>query len=33
MTVPPYACAYVVTLAVAWSADRYNAYVFFHPVL
>lgn len=25
MTVPPYAVAYVVTLAVAWSADRHNA--------
>jgi hypothetical protein len=25
MTVPPYAVAYVVTVAVAWSADRYNA--------
>ncbi|KAG9250115.1 major facilitator superfamily domain-containing protein [Emericellopsis atlantica] len=24
MTVPPYAAAYVVTLATAWSADRYN---------
>ncbi|TPX13849.1 uncharacterized protein E0L32_005793 [Thyridium curvatum] len=25
MTVPPYAVAYVVTLAVSWSADRHNA--------
>ncbi|EFW99572.1 major facilitator superfamily transporter [Grosmannia clavigera kw1407] len=25
MTVPPYAAAYVVTLLVAWSADRFNA--------
>ncbi|KAG6001239.1 hypothetical protein E4U43_001375 [Claviceps pusilla] len=25
MTVPPYAVAYVVTLTVSWSADRYNA--------
>ncbi|KAJ4247684.1 hypothetical protein NW757_008842 [Fusarium falciforme] len=25
MTVPPYAAAYVVTLLVSWSADRYNA--------
>ncbi|KAF2087779.1 MFS general substrate transporter [Saccharata proteae CBS 121410] len=25
MTVPPYAVAYVVTIAAAWSADRYNA--------
>lgn len=25
MTVPPYAVAYVVTLAVSWSADHYNA--------
>lgn len=25
MTVPPYAVAYVVTLAVSWSADRFNA--------
>ncbi|KAK5114844.1 hypothetical protein LTR62_002001 [Meristemomyces frigidus] len=25
MTVPPYAVAYVVTLAVAWSADHFNA--------
>ncbi|KAF4464139.1 tartrate transporter [Fusarium albosuccineum] len=25
MTVPPYAVAYVVTLLVSWSADRYNA--------
>lgn len=24
MTVPPYAVAYVVTLAVAWSADHFN---------
>lgn len=27
MTVPPYAAAYVVTLLVSWSADRYNALV------
>lgn len=27
MTVPPYAVAYVVTVAVAWSADHFNAYV------
>lgn len=27
MTVPPYAVAYVVTLAVSWSADHFNAYV------
>ena len=26
MTVPPYAVAYVVTLAVAWSADHFNRY-------
>ncbi|RMY83921.1 hypothetical protein D0862_11563 [Hortaea werneckii] len=25
MTVPPYACAYVVTIANSWSADHYNA--------
>ncbi|RGP67116.1 hypothetical protein FSPOR_6172 [Fusarium sporotrichioides] len=25
MTVPPYAAAYVVTLLVSWSADKYNA--------
>ncbi|KAJ7321217.1 putative MFS transporter [Mycena albidolilacea] len=25
MTVPPYAVAYVVTVATSWSADRYNA--------
>lgn len=25
MTVPPYAVAYVVTVAVAWSADHFNA--------
>ncbi|KAJ7607479.1 major facilitator superfamily domain-containing protein, partial [Roridomyces roridus] len=25
MTVPPYAAAYVVTIAVAWSADHFNA--------
>jgi hypothetical protein len=25
MTVPPYACAYVVTIIVAWSADHFNA--------
>jgi hypothetical protein len=25
MTVPPYATAYVVTIAVAWSADHFNA--------
>ncbi|CAH0046289.1 unnamed protein product [Clonostachys solani] len=25
MTVPPYACAYVVTLAASWSADHFNA--------
>jgi hypothetical protein len=24
MTVPPYAVAYVVTVAVAWSADYFN---------
>jgi hypothetical protein len=28
MTVPPYAVAYVVTLAVSWSADHFNAYVY-----
>jgi hypothetical protein len=28
MTVPPYAVAYVVTLAVSWSADRFDACVF-----
>lgn len=27
MTVPPYAVAYVVTLAVSWSADYFNAFV------
>lgn len=27
MTVPPYAVAYVVTIAVSWSADHFNAYV------
>lgn len=27
MTVPPYAVAYVVTLAVAWSADYTNTLV------
>ena len=27
MTVPPYAAAYVVTLLVSWSADKYNAWV------
>lgn len=27
MTVPPYAVAYVVTVAVSWSADHFNAYV------
>lgn len=27
MTVPPYAVAYVVTVAVAGSADYFNAYV------
>ncbi|KND87155.1 putative transporter, partial [Tolypocladium ophioglossoides CBS 100239] len=27
MTVPPYAAAYVVTLLVAWSSDRFNARV------
>lgn len=26
MTVPPYAAAYLVTLLVSWSADRYNAF-------
>ena len=25
MTIPPYAVAYVVTLTVAWSSDRFNA--------
>jgi hypothetical protein len=25
MTVPPYAVAYVVTLAVSWSSDHFNA--------
>lgn len=25
MTVPPYAVAYVVTLAASWSADHFNA--------
>ncbi|KAF2142006.1 uncharacterized protein K452DRAFT_326570 [Aplosporella prunicola CBS 121167] len=28
MTVPPYAVAYVVTVAVAWSADHFNARAF-----
>lgn len=28
MTVPPYAVAYVVTLAVAWSADYFNRYAY-----
>ncbi|KAB8234244.1 major facilitator superfamily domain-containing protein [Aspergillus alliaceus] len=27
MTVPPYAAAYVVTVAVSWSADHFNRYV------
>lgn len=27
MTVPPYAVAYVVTVAVAWSADHFNRYI------
>ena len=27
MTVPPYAVAYVVTVAVAWSADHFNRFV------
>ena len=26
MTVPPYAVAYVFTVAVAWSADYFNRY-------
>lgn len=26
MTVPPYAVAYVVTVAVSWSADHFNRY-------
>lgn len=32
MTVPPYAVAYVVTLAVSWSADYFNAYVFIFTI-